>query len=212
MDDEHKALYVLQHWEEMPGCGYKLVPEHVEIRSLYNPENPGLVQVRCVSLSNLDFSLARTFGVAGPQLLGWSPVVPLSLHCGTSPMLCPFLGGQLELCACPALLWKEDCCPCVFLFRSTLGVLVELLDLSSLMLWSQCWWPRVLPDSSGHTATPMRILCGWQGIWSAMVGGSVLAFPCLFLCFSPCHCSFVPLKTPCSTPLSSSCSPKPPSP
>uniref|UniRef100_A0A8B9US32 C2 domain-containing protein n=1 Tax=Anas zonorhyncha TaxID=75864 RepID=A0A8B9US32_9AVES len=41
---EAMALYVLQHWEEMPGCGYKLVPEHVEIRSLYNPENPGLVQ------------------------------------------------------------------------------------------------------------------------------------------------------------------------
>lgn len=114
VDDEHKALYVLQHWEEMPGCGYKLVPEHVEIRSLYNPENPGLVQVSCVSLSNVDFSLARTFGVAGPQLLGWSPVVPLSLYCGTSPMPCPFLGGQLELCACPALLWKEDCSPCVF--------------------------------------------------------------------------------------------------
>uniref|UniRef100_A0A8C9FHX0 C2 domain-containing protein n=1 Tax=Pavo cristatus TaxID=9049 RepID=A0A8C9FHX0_PAVCR len=38
------ALYVLQHWEEMPGHGYKLVPEHVEIRSLYNPESPGLVQ------------------------------------------------------------------------------------------------------------------------------------------------------------------------
>ncbi|NXG41350.1 FR1L4 protein, partial [Psilopogon haemacephalus] len=46
VDDEHKALYVLQHWEEMPGYGYKLVPEHVETRCLYNPENPGLVQVR----------------------------------------------------------------------------------------------------------------------------------------------------------------------
>ncbi|XP_054254903.1 fer-1-like protein 4 [Indicator indicator] len=44
VDDEHKALYVLQHWEEMPGYGYKLAPEHVETRSLYNPENPGLVQ------------------------------------------------------------------------------------------------------------------------------------------------------------------------
>lgn len=55
-DDEHKALYVLQHWEEMPGHGYKLVPEHVEIRSLYNPESPGLVQVRCVSLSTADIA------------------------------------------------------------------------------------------------------------------------------------------------------------
>ncbi|KAJ7331872.1 hypothetical protein JRQ81_014052 [Phrynocephalus forsythii] len=42
--DEHKALYVLQHWDEMPEYGCKLVPEHVEIRSLYNPENPGLLQ------------------------------------------------------------------------------------------------------------------------------------------------------------------------
>lgn len=196
----------------MPGCGYKLVPEHVEIRSLYNPENPGLVQVRCVSLSNLDISLARTFGVTGSQLLGWSPVVPLSPHCGTSPMLCPCLGGQLELCARPALLWKEDCCPCVFFVQIHPWSLVELLDLSSLMLWSQYWWPRVLPFSSGHTAAPMRILCGWQGTCSAMVGGSVLAFPCLFLCFSPCHCSFAPLQKPCSALLSFSCSPRSPSP
>lgn len=62
LDVEHKALYVLQHWEEMPGYGYKLVPEHVEIRSLYNPENPGLVQVRCVSMLNVNI-------VSGKDLL-----------------------------------------------------------------------------------------------------------------------------------------------
>lgn len=38
-------MYVLQHWDEMPEYGYKLVPEHVEVRSLYNTENPGLLQV-----------------------------------------------------------------------------------------------------------------------------------------------------------------------
>lgn len=83
VDDEHKALYVLQHWEEMPGYGYKLVPEHVEIRSLYNPENPGLVQVRCVSLPRLDTALGE--GPSGwlvPSLLA-GPL--LSLHRGVAP-------------------------------------------------------------------------------------------------------------------------------
>nr|XP_056700148.1 fer-1-like protein 4 [Euleptes europaea] len=42
--DEHKALYVLQHWDEMPEYGYELVPEHVEVRSLSNPDSPGLLQ------------------------------------------------------------------------------------------------------------------------------------------------------------------------
>ncbi|KAG8446273.1 hypothetical protein GDO86_013923 [Hymenochirus boettgeri] len=42
--DEHKALYVLQQWEEMPEYGTQLVPEHVEVRTLYNEENAGLPQ------------------------------------------------------------------------------------------------------------------------------------------------------------------------
>ncbi|XP_041638940.1 fer-1-like protein 4 [Cheilinus undulatus] len=45
--EEHAALSVLQRWGEMkefiPGA-VPLVPEHVEIRSLLNPDNPGLPQ------------------------------------------------------------------------------------------------------------------------------------------------------------------------
>lgn len=46
--EEHTALNVLQRWGEMkeflPGA-LPLVPEHVEIRSLMNPDKPGLPQV-----------------------------------------------------------------------------------------------------------------------------------------------------------------------
>ncbi|XP_051271745.1 fer-1-like protein 4 [Dicentrarchus labrax] len=45
--EQHAALSVLQRWEEMneflPGA-ISLVPEHVEVRSLLNPDNPGLPQ------------------------------------------------------------------------------------------------------------------------------------------------------------------------
>lgn len=52
--DEHKALSVLQRWEEMRefcvgAC--PLVPEHVEVRSLLNPDKPGLPQVSFNPLS-----------------------------------------------------------------------------------------------------------------------------------------------------------------
>lgn len=92
VDDEHKALYVLQHWEEMPGYGYKLVPEHVEIRSLYNPENPGLVQVRCVSLPRLDTALGE-----GPS--GW--LVP-------SPLAGPLLSFCLFIVVLPLPEWVTE--------------------------------------------------------------------------------------------------------
>ncbi|XP_078391487.1 fer-1-like protein 4 isoform X2 [Cetorhinus maximus] len=42
MTDEQKALYVLKHWEEMPEYGVKLVPEHIEIRTLQECDSPGM--------------------------------------------------------------------------------------------------------------------------------------------------------------------------
>lgn len=38
------ALYVLHHWDDVPKAGCALVPEHVERRSLYHPDKPGIVQ------------------------------------------------------------------------------------------------------------------------------------------------------------------------
>lgn len=49
--DEHLALSVLTHWEEIPRVGCKLIPEHVETRPLLHPDKPGIEQV-CYSLES----------------------------------------------------------------------------------------------------------------------------------------------------------------
>ncbi|XP_062862723.1 fer-1-like protein 6 [Trichomycterus rosablanca] len=41
---EHLALKVLHRWEEMPGVGCKLIPEHIETRTLYIKNKPGMDQ------------------------------------------------------------------------------------------------------------------------------------------------------------------------
>ncbi|XP_078275356.1 fer-1-like protein 4 [Rhinoraja longicauda] len=44
MSDEQKALYVLNHWEDMPEHSIKIVPEHLEIRKLQKSDNAGMPQ------------------------------------------------------------------------------------------------------------------------------------------------------------------------
>ncbi|KAJ3613666.1 hypothetical protein NHX12_019912 [Muraenolepis orangiensis] len=44
--EEHLALTVLKHWEEIPKVGCKLIPEHVETRPLLHPDKPGIEQGR----------------------------------------------------------------------------------------------------------------------------------------------------------------------
>ncbi|RVE52196.1 hypothetical protein evm_003115 [Chilo suppressalis] len=38
---ENICLTLLHQWHTLPVCGYRLVPEHLETRTLYNPEKPG---------------------------------------------------------------------------------------------------------------------------------------------------------------------------
>ena len=46
--DEPAALEALLHFEDLAPKGFKIVPEHVETRSLFNPEKKGIEMVYIV--------------------------------------------------------------------------------------------------------------------------------------------------------------------
>ena len=50
--EEAQALLVLRHWQETPGLGIQLVPEHVETQPLYHRRSPGLLQLKEGSAPN----------------------------------------------------------------------------------------------------------------------------------------------------------------
>lgn len=50
---ERLSLCALHKMESLPYFGYKLVPEHVETRSLYRPDRPGIEQVRVFKKNSL---------------------------------------------------------------------------------------------------------------------------------------------------------------
>lgn len=86
--DEHLALTVLHHWEEIPRAGCKLVPEHVETRPLLNPDKPGIEQVAgtldqmCLEVWRTHLA-ARALHISGIPV--WEPSVPSLELCPPSP-------------------------------------------------------------------------------------------------------------------------------
>lgn len=72
---ERLSVSVLNVLETVPAFGYKLVPEHVETRSLFREDRPGLEQVcyRIISIVKVDIhyrkqlphSTGQTTNVAG---------------------------------------------------------------------------------------------------------------------------------------------------
>lgn len=46
-------MTALKNLDKLPSFGYKLVPEHVETRSLYRDDSPGVVQVWYINIKLL---------------------------------------------------------------------------------------------------------------------------------------------------------------
>lgn len=97
------ALAVLQRWNEIPRVGCQLVPEHIETRPLYNPNKPGIEQVRLKFLKNI---LYITFIYKKGKLEMWVDLFPMDMPLPGPPLdISPRKPKSYEL---RIVIWNTD--------------------------------------------------------------------------------------------------------
>ncbi len=70
VDSEVLSLYALRHWEEVPQVGCILTPEHVETRTLYHPDKPGISQGKLemwIDMFSMDYATPKPVDISPRQ-------------------------------------------------------------------------------------------------------------------------------------------------
>ncbi|KAG9347678.1 hypothetical protein JZ751_005251 [Albula glossodonta] len=103
--DEHLALTVLKHWEEIPRMGCKLIPEHVETRPLLNPDKPGIEQGTVVLFPSAEQHNSGSWEASG-RIEMWVDMFPMDMPApGPAIDISPRKPKRYEL---RVIIWNTD--------------------------------------------------------------------------------------------------------